>query len=101
MFLVVNEPRSCNNNNVESFSTSLELCTPTTIAHMEESEAAAPILGSSLLAATFRNGPPTNHFVGTGVPAIDEQTLRGGFRCGELTSIAGGVDTEKSIVQLR
>ena len=67
---------------------------------MEKPEAAVPVLGSSLLAADIKNGVSAIRFVGSGSPAIDDLALRGGFRCGEITSIAGAADTGKEIVQL-
>ena len=61
---------------------------------------APPLLGSNILAAAraHENTRPTP--ASSGSVALDEGALSGGFRYGEITSIAGASGTGKTLVSL-
>ena len=63
-------------------------------------QSAPPLLGSNLLAAAraHENIRPTP--ASSGSAALDEGALSGGFRYGEITSIAGASGTGKFLVGL-
>ena len=65
---------------------------------MEASQAAPPILASNLLAAARAHIEATPAPVSSGSVVIDNQALSGGFRYGEITSIAGVRGTGKTLV---
>lgn len=64
----------------------------------ESAEAASPILASNLLAAAKAHAHATPAPASSGSAVIDEQALCGGFRYGEITSIAGISGTGKTLV---
>ena len=59
---------------------------------------APPILGSALLEAERRKSTFEDVFLPTGCSLIDTSSLQGGFRYGEITSVAGASETGKSLV---
>lgn len=61
------------------------------------SEPAPPILGSTLLAAALSNPKPALVPTSTGCASLDT-ALYGGFRYGEITSIAGASGMGKTLV---
>ena len=66
---------------------------------MTEASPARPQLGHNVLAAAeslFKSHPP--RYASTGCARIDEQVLKGGFRYGEITSVAGGAGSGKTLV---
>ncbi|MDI1486733.1 MAG: hypothetical protein OHK93_005994 [Ramalina farinacea] len=66
---------------------------------MTEIPPARPQLGHNVLAAAesfIRSHPPRS--ASTGCARIDEQVLKGGFRYGEVTSVAGGAGSGKTLV---
>lgn len=69
------------------------------LSSMADINGPAPGLVASTLLTTAeaheRNRPGP---VGTGVTSIDQQALSGGFRYGEITSIAGASGTGKTLV---
>ena len=64
----------------------------------EEDEAARPILGHHLLATARRSSQQKLKPASSGSAVIDEKTLEGLFRYGEITSIAGASGTGKTLV---
>ena len=65
---------------------------------MSEDTAAPVQLGSNLLAAARAHDNSRPAPVSSGSAVIDEQALDGGFRHGEITSIAGNSGTGKTLV---
>ena len=61
---------------------------------------APPLLGSNLLAAARAHESTTPTPASSGSAALDEGALSGGFRYGEITSIAGASGTGKTLVGL-
>ncbi|MCJ1398170.1 hypothetical protein MMC11_001367 [Xylographa trunciseda] len=62
-------------------------------------EPAQPILGSTLLAAALSKTKPELAPASTGCPTLDA-ALHGGFRYGEITSLAGVSGTGKTLISL-
>ena len=60
---------------------------------------ATPILASSMLDHALLNVASGPKVVKTGCRAIDHGALESGFRYGEVTAIAGGGGTGKTIVR--
>lgn len=65
---------------------------------MSEDIAAPVQLGSNLLAAARAHDESRPEPVTSGSAVIDEQALDGGFRYGEITSVAGTNGTGKTLV---
>lgn len=63
-----------------------------------ENQAAPAILASTLLAAAETHEKSRPPPASSGLLAIDELALDGGFRYGEITSIAGAGDVGKTAV---
>ena len=63
-------------------------------------EAAPALLGSTLLANEEKLDSSKPGPVSSGNDTIDEQALDGGFRYGEITSVAGANGTGKTLVSL-
>ena len=61
---------------------------------------APPLLGSNLLAAARAHEDIRPPPASSGSAALDEGALSGGFRYGEITSIAGASGTGKTQVSL-
>ena len=61
---------------------------------------APPLLGSNLLAAARAHENTRPAPASSGSAALDEGALSGGFRYGEITSIAGASGTGKTLVSL-
>ena len=61
---------------------------------------APPILGSALLAAEGRKSRLEPRSLQSGCSSIDASALQGGFRYGEINSIAGASEMGKSLVIL-
>lgn len=61
---------------------------------------APPLLGSNLLAAARAHEDTRPTPASSGSAALDEGALSGGFRYGEITSIAGASGTGKTLVSL-
>ena len=61
-------------------------------------QAAPAQLGHTLLSRTLAHESTKPQSARTGCPSIDEAALGGGFRYGEMTSLAGGSETGKSLV---
>ena len=61
---------------------------------------APPLLGSNLLAAARAHESTRPTPASSGCAALDEAALSGGFRYGEITSIAGASGTGKTLVGL-
>lgn len=64
----------------------------------KDTEAAPPLLGSHLHAAARRHQYLTPKPASSGSASPDEKALLGGFRYGEITSIAGSQGTGKTLV---
>ena len=66
---------------------------------MTDASPATPQLGHNVLAAaeSFIKSPPPRSAT-TGCARIDEQVLKGGFRYGEVTSVAGAAGSGKTLV---
>ena len=60
---------------------------------------ATPVLGSSLLGAALSHRSHLPEPLSSGSAFMDDQALRGGFRYGEITSIAGAHGTGKTTVR--
>ena len=67
----------------------------------EHAQAAPAILGSSLLSAAKEHEKQNHVAAISGSATIDEKPLEGGFRYGEITSIAGASGTGKTLVSLK
>ena len=66
---------------------------------MSEPDQAAPgVLGSDLLVAAIAHEKLKPRPVSSGCPWVDEAVLAGGFRYGDITSIAGASGTGKTLV---
>lgn len=65
------------------------------------SQAAQPLLGSSLLVSAQAHESARPSPASAGSATIDQNALEGGFRYGEITSIAGASGTGKTLVGLR
>ena len=63
-------------------------------------EAALPLLGHHVLAAARKTNITKPKPASSGSAVIDEKALLGGFRHGEITSVAGGSGTGKTLVGL-
>ena len=61
---------------------------------------APPLLGSNLLAAARAHESTRPTPASSGSAALDEGALSGGFRYGEITSIAGASGSGKTLVGL-
>lgn len=66
----------------------------------ESPQAAPPLLGSSLLASAKAHEKARPLPASSGSATIDQNALDGGFRYGEITSIAGASGTGKTLVGL-
>lgn len=64
----------------------------------EQAPNPTPILGSSLLKAASSSKANVPKMASSGSSSIDNLVLQGGFRYGEITSIAGPHGTEKTTV---
>lgn len=62
------------------------------------SQAAPPLLGSSLLVSAQAHESARPSPASSGSAIIDQNALEGGFRYGEITSIAGASGTGKTVV---
>lgn len=62
-------------------------------------DAASGLLGSTLLSKIESQSDTTPKSVSSGCPEIDDQALAGGFRYGEIASIAGASGTGKTAVR--
>ena len=62
------------------------------------SQAAPPLLGSILLASAQAHEKARPKPASSGSATIDQNALDGGFRYGEITSIAGASGTGKTLV---
>lgn len=62
-------------------------------------EPVPPLLGSALLSTALSNPKPAPAPASTGCATLD-QALHGGFRYGEITSIAGASGMGKTLVFL-
>lgn len=62
------------------------------------SQAALALLGSSLLVSAHAHESARPSPASSGSAIIDENALEGGFRYGEITSIAGASGTGKTVV---
>ena len=84
-----------------SYSVESTLKSPSRLQMSAFSQAAPPLLGSNLLVSAQVHesaGPlPAN----SGSATIDQNALEGGFRYGEITSIAGASGTGKTLVGTR
>ena len=69
-----------------------------TMTMSDPSQAAPPLLGSTLLASAQAHEKSRPRPASSGSATIDQNALDGGFRYGEITSIAGASGTGKSLV---
>jgi len=65
----------------------------------DEAQTAPPQLGSTLLAIAQVHAKQMPTPASSGCAAIDEVSLEGGYRYGEITSIAGDTGTGKTLVR--
>ena len=61
-------------------------------------DAAPPLLGSNLLASAQAHEKTRPQPASSGSATIDQDALEGGFRYGEISSIAGASGTGKTLV---
>ena len=66
----------------------------------EGAQAAPPLLGSTLLKLAENEDGRRPSPASCGCAAIDQMALEGGFRYGEITSIAGAAGTGKTLVRI-
>lgn len=64
----------------------------------ENSQAVPPVLGSALLATAKAEKGMLREPLSCGLASIDNVVLDGGFRYGEIMSIAGATATGKTLV---
>ena len=62
------------------------------------SQLAPPLLGSDLLVLAQAHGSVRPLPANSGSATIDQDALEGGFRYGEITSVAGASGTGKTLV---